>query len=187
MISLNKVQTAVALMGLLCLSGVMGCSSGPLDIASPEAALTADEDSAAYLDRLSAQETVSQNDALRGILLLLDGEDKAATFAQRVETLRRRRIVPGNWNFHPDKPITRGKVAYMIYQGCKMSGGAILTLCGPSQRYCLRELQYQGFITQEMSWYGEVTGMEFVGVVTRADAFLETGAIPNVIYAAERR
>ncbi len=174
-------QFAMLSSGLMLLTIATGCSTSSLKIASPEAALPAGESSAEYLDRIASQETVSENDALRGILLLVDGKDAAGTFGQRVRTLVDRKVAAGSWSFRSDRPITRGKLAYVIYQSCKIPGGVILTLTGPTQRYCLRELQYRGFISAESPIYGKVTGMEFVAVLTRADTFLETGEIPEIL------
>ncbi len=176
----GKTGFAVLLGSLACLAALAGCSKPSLSIASPQAVLPAGENSAKYLDRISSQTRVSQNDAMRGILLLTDGKDECQTFQQRVETLTQRKIVPARWPYQADSPITRGKLAYMLYQACKVSGGVILTLAGPSQRYCLRELQYQGFLS-DGAVYGQVTGMEFVAALSRADSFLETGQVPEVL------
>ncbi len=187
MIANNRLVLAGLITGLLSLLIAAGCSTVPGSITSAQVELPKDEGSAGYLDRIASQETVSQDDAMRGILMLLDGQDEAETFAQRVSKLRQRGIVPESWDSRGDRPITRGKMAYMVYQAANVPGGVTLTLLGPSQRYCLRELQYQGFITEESAWYGEVTGMEFVAILTRADAFMETGEVPRVLYAAKRR
>lgn len=154
-----------------------GCG-GVASIANPGARAPGGENSAAYLDRISSQANVSENDALRGILMLLDGDDKAQTFAQRVEILRGRSIVAQRWNCDASRPITRGRLAYMIYQSCNMPGGVILTLAGPTQRYCLRELQWRQMMRTGLG-QTPVAGMEFVSVLTRADAYIRTGKVPD--------
>ena len=160
----------------LCLAGCEqpGIHSGAA------AKLVASEGSPAYLDRIASAKTVSENDAMRGILLLLDGQDKATTFQQRVNVLMSRKIIDPSWGFRAERPITRGKLAYMTYQACHMTGGVTLTLTGPSQRYCLLELQYQQMMSTG-AMYSAVSGMEFVAVLTRADHYLQTGEIPEVI------
>jgi len=178
MLRMNRIIVsgwAAVAMGL-CLAGCEqpGIHSGAA------ATLAASEGSPAYLDRIASAKTVSENDAMRGILMLLDGEDKAATFQQRVNVLMSRKIVDPSWGFRADRPITRGKLAYMTYQACHMTGGVTLTLTGPSQRYCLLELQYLRMMTPG-AMYTPVSGMEFVAVLTRADHYLQTGAVPEVI------
>jgi len=168
-----------------CLLTAAGCSASKLQNA-PEAPLPANESSAEYIDRIAGQTTVSESDAMRGILLLLDGKDAAGSFDERVAALKERGIVAASWDCRPQRPLTRGKMAYMIYLACDVPGGVILTLTGPSQRYCLRELQYRGFVGQG-AVYSDVPGMEFVAVLTRADSCLQTGKVPKVLATNEGR
>jgi hypothetical protein len=167
---------------LVALAGAAGCSSGgsePL-IAGRADALPEGEDSAAFLDRISSQARVTENDAMRGMLMLLDGKDACKTFEERVKSLAERRVVDRSWEFGSHRPVTKGKLAYMIYQACKVRGGVVVTLMGPTQRYCLRELEYQRFIS-EGTIYTDVTGMEFLAVVSRADAYMREGKVPEVM------
>ena len=169
--------------GLIFLAAAVcqsGCGSSSLRISGGEAALANDDGSAGYLDRISSAEKVSQNDAFRGVLMLLEIDDAKDTFRGRTEKLVAKGIVDSWWDFQADKPITRGKVAYMLYQACKVSGGVILTLTGPSRRYCLRELQYQGFVSKG-SVFAPVTGGEYVGILARADAYLQMGQVPEIL------
>jgi len=165
---------------LFCLGLMIGCEGGSGRIEGAELALPMDENSPSYLDRVSSMEAVPENDALRGLLMLIDGKDDCENFRQRVEKLRARRIIPPSWNCQADRPITKGRLAYMLYQACGIRGGATLTLAGPSRRYCLKELQYQGFMSSGMT-NTEVTGLEFVAALTRCDTFLQTGELPELI------
>jgi len=179
-------HTAI-LSGLLTGALVLlaGCQAGG-SIAAGESTLPPGEDSAAFFDRLSSQENVSENDAVRGLLYFVDGKDEAESFTQRVESLRGRGLVSDAWSFDADRPLTRGKLAYMIYQACDIPGGVTLLLTGPSQRYCLRELQYQGFVPPGSGW-GPVSGIEYVSVLSRAAAYQETGEIPVTMKVDWRR
>jgi hypothetical protein len=173
---LRDLMVIVVLAGV---AGLAGCGAGPGTLTGGGAKLVENENSAAFLDRISSQVNVSENDAMRGVLLVLDGKDQAATFEQRVETLRKRKIVAERWDCDAARPLTRGKLAYMVYQACKVPGGVILRLTGPSRRYCLRELQYRemmgdGFLMSPVS------GMEYVAVLTRADVYRRTGEIPDI-------
>ncbi|MDY7011399.1 MAG: hypothetical protein SVV80_11715 [Planctomycetota bacterium] len=132
-------------------------------------------DSATYLDGISSLSTVSEAEALEGVLLVLAESDKA-TFAQAITALQERKIVPAKWGFQADRPITKGKVAYMTYQACRIKGGLTLQLTGPSQRYCLKELQYRGIMSPGVS-YNAVSGMEFLAILGRIDEFRQTGKI----------
>lgn len=153
-----------------------GCGSGL--VAGGDAALIANEDSAAFLDRMSSELTVSENDAMRGLIVLLDGEDGFETFSQRAAALRARDIIGADWDVDAAGSITRGRLAYMIYQATKVHGGIILTLTGPSERYCLRELQYRSLMG-DGAVFTPVTGLEFVGVLGSADTYIRTGKVPD--------
>jgi hypothetical protein len=75
-----------------------------------------------------------------------------------------------------DRPITKGRVAYMTYQACGFKGGLTLLLTGPSQRYCLKELQYKGLMSHGVT-YNTVTGMEYLAILGRIDEFRQTGDV----------
>ena len=167
--------TAIVL--LIATAVIVGGCSEPqsLTIVDDKNTAIEQEDSAGYLDRTgSLKGCVNENDAMRGILLLLDGEDKCANFTERVNKLADRGIVDKSWAFDAAKPLTRGKMAYMVCQSCDIDGGVIMTIMGPSTRYCLRELRYKGIVVKPYI-FGEVTGLEFVAVLSRADNYISTG------------
>ena len=174
---LSTKRWARAAVVLVAATGLTGCGTSA-GITGGQSAGPANENSAEYLDRLSSETEVTENDALSGMLLLLDGADEAGTFAQRVTALEQRGIVAGSWAHDSQRALTRGRLAYMICQACKIKGGVILRLLGSSQRYCLRELQYMEMMGDGMGW-GEVTGMEMVAVLSRADTYIRTGKVPN--------
>jgi hypothetical protein len=157
----------------------VGCASDGT-IENGDAKLPAGENSAAFLDRVSAQPRVSENDAARGLLMLHSNEDSTATFAERVSALRQADIVSASWDHSADRPVTRGRLAQMVYQATDIPGGVILTLTGPSQRYCLRELQYRRMMTKGPR-DSPVSGMEFVAVLTRAATYKQTGEVPDLV------
>ncbi|MHC4917829.1 MAG: hypothetical protein ACYTGB_20325 [Planctomycetota bacterium] len=175
------MRSIAKLLGLAVLAALAfsaGCSGGGVE--APQTELVAGEGSPGFLDRMSSQTEVSENDAMRGILMLLEGADPAKTFAERVSILRRRGIVAKHWDCKADRPVTRGRLAYMIYQACKVPGGVILTLTGPSCRYCLRELQYRGLMDSG-AVFCTVTGLEYTTVLTRADDYMATGKVPETM------
>ena len=178
-------KCAAAALAGACLA-LTGCGTGTLRIVEGDAKLPDDVGSPAYLDRVSAGATVTENDAMQGILLLMDGKDEAGSFRRRVETLAERKVVARGGDYRASRAITRGRLAYMICQACKIPGGVMLTLTGPSQRYCLRELQYRRVMCMG-ACYNPVTGMEFVAVLTRADSYLETGKLPEVLTVEARQ
>ena len=176
-----RTMTIRKALAAVLAAGLAGCSAGGPPLATmPGATLPDDDGSPAFLDRVASTGTVSQNDAMRGMLMLVDGQDACKTFQQRVENLAARKIVCGAWRLDAARPLTKGMLAYMVYQACNVPGGLILATTGPSERYCLRELQYRGMMSQGFVTT-EVTGMEFVAVLTRADSYRRTGEMPEVI------
>jgi hypothetical protein len=165
------------LTSLLLAAIAAGCSTGRIDNAR---ATLPEESSAGALDRISDEMTVNQNDAMHLMLLLADGQDEADHFQQRVMKLRDREVIPTWWDVDAEAPITRGQLAYMVYQTAKMPGGLTLSVFGPSQRYCLRELQYNGTIAPG-GVFSPVTGMEIVAVLNRADSYMQEGQAPEVL------
>ena len=162
----------------ILIGSLAGCGGTELQVAPGGKELPANEDSAEFIDRIASQASVSENDAARGILLLLDGKDAAPNFQKRVESLRARQIVDSRWDFSAARPITKGKFAYMICQAGGVPGGVMLTVLGPTRRYCLRELQYRDVMVQG-SMFTSVTGLEYVSVLTRADVYKRTGKFPK--------
>jgi hypothetical protein len=175
--TVGHAGVVVAAMAAALLAGCAGPAGG---IVGAEAQLPQGEQSPEFLDRLSSQKHVSENDAMRGILMLLDGQDAAKSFQDRVEALKGRSIVDSSWSFNAARPLTRGRLAYMLCQALEIRGGVILTLTGPSQRYCVRELQYQGLLASGIMTT-EISGGEFVAVLARADAYKNTGEVPEIL------
>ena len=174
------------LMMVALLGAVGGCSFyvGP-ETLGPAEPLPEGELSPAFLDRMASATHVSEDDGLRGMLLLLDGKDEATTFDERVAQLRRRKIVAQRWDCRPGRALTRGRLAYMIYQADGVPGGLILRLTGPSQRYCLRELEYRGIMSKG-GRTSRVTGMEFVAVLSRAAELAQAGEVPDYMSTGGR-
>lgn len=175
---MNRTNIWIVLLAIPAMI-VAGCATTPT-VQHGQAEALATDDSAAYIDQLYAKPNVSQDEAFAGVMMLLDGDAPAQDFATRVHALADRGLVGPGWTFDPERPLTNGEAAYMIYQAGEFEGGVTLMLTGPSQRYCLREMQYQGLMN-DGAFYSEITGMEFAGLLTRAEAYIRTGDVPDVL------
>lgn len=172
----RRLAAGATLLALALTAGLAGgCGSG--QITGARAKLPADEDSSAFLDRLSSADSVSTHDALRGVIMLIEGEDAHETFQQRVQALRQAGVLVAHWNLSPEEPITRGRYAVLIHQAAGLPTSVML-LAGPSERYCLRELQYRGMMVQGAP-YIAINGLEYVSVLRRADVYKRTGEVPD--------
>lgn len=172
---------AFGLAAVLAAAMLAGCQAGPVQQGDAPALVT--DDSAGYLDGLAARPEVTQDEAFAGLVLLLDGAAAEEPFEARVETLRQRGIVDRTWTFDPARTVTFGQAAYMLYQVFHergLVGGATLMLLGPTQRYALREMQFQRLMGEGFV-YQRITGMEYVAMLTRADAYIRTGRVPETL------
>jgi hypothetical protein len=165
--------------GFAAVVALSGCGSSQLTVTGEDATLPAGENSAAFLDRMSSLDTVTQNDALRGILML-DGGDETGTFKQRVDLLIGKKILPARGGYDASRKLTRGQLARMVCRSCELSGGVIMRLTGASERYCLRELQYRKMMTPG-SRSTKISGMEFASVLTRAAIYKRTKKFPDMV------
>ncbi len=174
----QRVSTWAAAAALIC--ALSGCRQGPRPIAGADSPLPGGEASAEFIDRVEGQVNVNQNDAFRGVLLLLESKDESKGFGERARKLIDRGIVPDSWELDALKPLRREQLAYMICKGVKADGGVWHSLYGHTLRYCLQEMQHQGFIVQGLG-NTPVSGSEFVAVLARADAYLQQGEIPEAL------
>jgi hypothetical protein len=164
--------------GFAAVVALGGCAPAKLTVTGENATLPEGENSAAFLDRMSSQDTVTQNDALRGVLML-DGADKTRTFKERVDILVDKKILPKG-DYDAARELSRGQLARLICRVCGLKGGVILRFTGSSERYCLRELQYRQMMTPG-SASAKVSGMEFASVLTRAEIYRRTRRFPDMV------
>ena len=157
------MKWAMAAITVALAMTLASCQRPAAPVISNGQAAVGGADSAKYLDELSSRPTVTEAQAVEGIMLLL-GKQQNTTFAEAVKLLVDQKIADPAWGFQADS----------------VKGGLTLTLTGPSRRYCLRELQYRGL----MAWglpYNPVTGMEYVAILARADELRETGKVSAVM------
>src|SRR5687767_12943978 len=57
---------------------------------------------------LASRPVTSNDEAFHGLLLYLDGQDAAGSYAQRVELMRSRQMLPGDFAAPADAAVTRG-------------------------------------------------------------------------------
>jgi hypothetical protein len=179
---MKRMHTMQWMLAGLLAAGLLagGCQSSSMSIEGPGQTLPDDDGSPAFLDRISSEPTVSENDAFRGLLMLVEDEDATETFEDRVRALVDRGMLPPDWSYDADRPLTRGRLAYMACQAADVEGGVMMHLVGPTRRYCLREARYLGLMS-DGGTYGQVTGMEYLAVLTRLDVFRQTGQLPEIL------
>ena len=171
-----RLRAAAAL--LITLPALLTGCSGLRQTRPPVDPVTvSDSDFVHYLAQVSL---VTTDEAFRAMLILVDGQDGSKSFEERRDRLVQRDIVNPAWITGPEYVIDRGAVAAMVCRACKLTGGINLVIFGSmglgDRRYALRELVYREIMTTGAD-YAPVSGGEFVGILTRADALLaEQGA-----------
>lgn len=181
-----KSRFAMLTLGSLAMCG--GC--GPpieYDPTQDHSNLEATE----FIHYLSAEPMVTFDEACRAVLLLVDGEDTAATFEARYEELLSRGVVRAQWNLQAKSAVDRGTLAYMIFKGCKMRGGLNVRLFASSglgdRRYALREVIRQEVMPQGVP-YQVLSGGQVLSAISNADDYLaDHGGYPTGEEDAEDR
>ena len=100
--------------------------------------------------------------------------DPQRDFAFDLATLREKGIISRaiSETAAKDTLLDKGTAAYMFCQALGIKGGMWMRLFGQSQRYCLRELVFEGLM-QASGIHELVSGAELVDMFTRAVDYLE--------------
>ncbi len=122
-----------------------------------------------YLFQLAQRRIAFRYDAIKTIVILLDVDDQYLDLASQVAFLQERGILPKRYreSFDPMEPLRRGFVAYTFRQALGIRGGIALHLLGPSERYALKELAFQGILSSGRV-NDLVSGAELVQVMNQA-------------------
>ena len=134
-----------------------------------------------------AQQKVTDNDeAFHGLLLFLDASDPNPDYASRVKALEGRRLLPADFADPADQAVTRGVLAVALVKALHIDGGLALHLFGPTQRYAVRELVFQGLYPPS-SENQTFNGTEFLGIIGKMEDYqkarrpLPGGLAPTVV------
>jgi len=122
-----------------------------------------------YFAQLVQKRITFGYDAAKTIAILMGVDEEYLDLTSQVAYLRQHGFLPRRTqqSFDPMQPLRKGLVAYMFRQALGIPGGIALRLFGPSERYALKELAFQGFMAP-----GHVndliTGEELVQLATQA-------------------
>lgn len=119
---------------------------------------------------LATKPVACNDDAFHAIILDLDETDPNADFSARVSALKARGLLLNSFTGGPNDAVSRGVVAVALCQAAGIKGGLIMHLTGPSERYCLREMQYMNLLPPS-SPNQTFSGLELVGVIGRFEDY----------------
>lgn len=165
---------AAAMLSGLLLAG--GCESARVEQSLVQQHQGDDLDAQmAFWHSLAEAPVTSNDDALHGLILFLDSSDPATDYAQRVDTLKNRQILPASFNAPAEEAISRGTLAVALSKALDVRGGVMVRLTKNAPRYAVRELEFLGLYPPS-SPHQTFSGAEYVGVIGRAEDYMARGA-----------
>ncbi len=180
-----KLIVAAGAAGLL-LSGVLGgCARTVIDRPLAVDYAPGDfEGDLNYWHTLPERSAVSNNEGLHGVFLLADGEDKFTSWEARVNEAKRRGYLDEDWAEAANYSMKRGTLARCVAVVCKVKGGVMMQVLGPIPRYAIRELVYLKIMGDPSTEWQSITGLEFLGVVSKAQDYINITQAPPAEGAA---
>ncbi|MDP2943848.1 MAG: hypothetical protein Q8N49_01035 [Candidatus Omnitrophota bacterium] len=122
-----------------------------------------------YFNELVSKRVALRSDALQAVVVLLGVGDQLKESGAQVEFCKKNNIIPKEMaaGFDISQPLKKGLAAYMFCQAMEIKGGIWLRLLGMNQRYALKELAFEGIMT-DGNVNDIVSGRELVIILTNA-------------------
>lgn len=121
---------------------------------------------------LADRNVVSNDEAFHALINFANQSDPNENYAQRVAWLKDRKMLNNTFNRPHNEAVSRGTVAKIITHMLNLKGGLTIQLTGISPRYALKELEYYKIMPPSTQHQG-LSGVEFIGIITRAEEFQE--------------
>ena len=128
-----------------------------------------------FWHELEGRAVTSNDDAFHGLLLYADNHDDAKNYDQRVTALKSRGLLPESFSEPANTSIKRGVLAVAIVKITGIKGGWVMHVFGPTQRYAVKELVYEG-IYPSSSPQQTFSGAEFVGIIGKLEDYQQAVA-----------
>jgi hypothetical protein len=174
-------------LALLALS-VAGCQQA--QVAHPLTAELSGNDPQAQLEfwhTLSSRPVTSNDEAFHGLLLYVDSQDAAGDYAQRVQALKSRKMLPTDFAAPANQAVQRGTLAVAVCRVLQVRGGVMLHIVPQSPRYAVRELQFAE-VFPPSSPQQTFSGSEFLGIIGRLEDYQRGSTIelPATVMPGEK-
>jgi hypothetical protein len=138
-----------------------------------------------FLHDLAVKDLASNDEALAALLLFAPADRTSpssatqpatapSSYGARVAELKRRRLLPPEFDAPADEAVRRGTVAYALCRALEIRGGVTMRLFGLSPRYAVRELVDLGIFPMS-SPDQTFSGTELVGVIGKAEDYQRGG------------
>ncbi|MCP3903040.1 MAG: hypothetical protein GY715_05325 [Planctomycetes bacterium] len=140
-------------------------------------ALGALDDELDFWDEVATRHSVTNNDALHGLLLLAgvseenETENDDISFSRRLRLARERGWIAEDRELPPNETATVGLMAMAVCEILEIPGGLSARVFGPSPRSCTRELIHRRMIPPRTDNQA-LSGLEFIDLVGRSEDHL---------------
>ncbi len=121
---------------------------------------------------LSERRVLSNNEMAHGLIEMANRTDPNETYPQRITWLKGHGYLDQGFSAPAHASAERGTVAQILCRILDIEGGLTMRLIGAHPRYAVRELAYLQIMQQSSPQQG-LSGIEFVGIINRAEAYTE--------------
>jgi len=129
-----------------------------------------------FLDCMAEQPKCTFAQAVRAVVILMNGSDVGTSHEQRCEYLLERGVIRSAWKISPDRWIDRGTLAFMFYKAIGLKGGVNMIVFGSwglgDRRFAYRELVYRNLMERGVD-YNYVSGPELVTALGKVDWYMQ--------------
>lgn len=133
---------------------------------------------------LPTRSAVCNDEGLHGLFLLADGDDPSGSYPKRVELAKARGWVGKDFDEAGNLAMQRGTLAQAVAVICKIEGGVMMRVFGPTPRYATRELVYMRMMADPSTENQAITGLEYMGVISKAQDHIMLTTPPEQAPAA---
>lgn len=172
-----RTTTLAFALAAVTLSGLPGCARTV--VKEPLTTDYAIDDFGAemtFWDGLKDRTAVTNDEALHGLLLTVDGEPRLMGYeARRAEAIARNWL-PKDFAEPGNLAMQRGTFAVAVCKIADIKGGVIMSIVGANPRYATRELVYQGIMQGNSTEMMSISGSEFIAVISRMQDYMAARA-----------
>lgn len=127
---------------------------------------------ALYFMNLVQHRIAYHYDAAKSIAILMEVDEELIDLDAQAGYLREKGFLSRRFRegFDPMAPLRRGPAAYMFLRALGIPGGIALHLFGPSERYALKEMVFQGILSPGHA-EDILSGAELLQIMSQAAAY----------------
>jgi hypothetical protein len=121
---------------------------------------------------LADRPLTTNDEAFHGLIIFSAGSDASKTYAERVTWLKEHGFLSTGFDRDADEAVSVGTVAQVLANMLHIKGGLTMHILGAHPRYATKELIYEKILPIRSEQQG-LSGVEFVGALSRAEAYQE--------------